>query len=143
MEHDFSSDMISTTTGRSPFCLRYRNYLRKLCIYTVQLFQYFTCNNLFHANQYGFRAEYSTELALSELVERILYIMVDSQDTSTFDILTHTSGKNRYINQILCSVDGAHRMLSGDPYFCLANSKIIDSVGEKPVILRGFCQSIP
>ena len=37
----------------------------------VQLFQYFTSNNLFHANQYGFRAEYSTELALSELVDRI------------------------------------------------------------------------
>ena len=26
---------------------------------------------MFHANQYGFRAEYSTELALSELVDRI------------------------------------------------------------------------
>ena len=25
--------MISTTTGRSPFCLRYPKYLRKLCIY--------------------------------------------------------------------------------------------------------------
>ena len=37
----------------------------------IQLFQYFTSNNLFHANQYGFRAEYSTELALSELVDRI------------------------------------------------------------------------
>ena len=37
----------------------------------IQLFQYFTRNNLFHANQYGFRAEYSTELALSELVDRI------------------------------------------------------------------------
>ena len=37
----------------------------------IQLFQYFSSNNLFHANQYGFRAEYSTELALSELVDRI------------------------------------------------------------------------
>ena len=37
----------------------------------IQLFQYFTSNNLFHANQYGFRAEYFTELALSELVDRI------------------------------------------------------------------------
>ena len=37
----------------------------------IQLFQYFTSNNPFHANQYGFRVEYSTELALSELVDRI------------------------------------------------------------------------
>ena len=27
------TDMISTTTGLSPFCLRYPKYLRKLCIY--------------------------------------------------------------------------------------------------------------
>ena len=64
--------------------------------------------------------------------------MVDSHETSTFDILTHTSGKNCYINQ-----NGSHRALSRDPYFCIASSKIIASVGEKPVILRVFCQSIP
>ena len=39
-------------------------------IYT-QLFQYLTVNSLLHANQYGFRAKYSTELALIELVDRI------------------------------------------------------------------------
>ena len=69
--------------------------------------------------------------------------MVDSHEMSTFEILTHTSGKNRYINQMWCSVNGAHRMLSWDTYFCIDNSKIIASVGEKLVILRGFCQSIP
>ena len=42
----------------------------KKTIYT-QLFQYLTLNSLLRANQYGFRAKYSTELALIELVDRI------------------------------------------------------------------------
>ena len=42
----------------------------KKTIYT-QLFQYLTVNSLLHANQYGFRANYSTELELIELVDRI------------------------------------------------------------------------
>ena len=62
----------------------------------IQLFQYFTSNNLFHANQYGFRAEYSTELALSELVDRIytdldekqLAIFIDL--SKAFDTIDHT-----------------------------------------------------
>ena len=45
--------------------LLYPKYLKK------QLFQYITVNSLLHANQYGFRAKYSTELALIELVDRI------------------------------------------------------------------------
>ena len=60
--------------------------------------QYFTSNNLFHANQYGFRAEYSTELALSELVDRIytdldekqlpIAILIDL--SKAFDTIDHT-----------------------------------------------------
>ena len=34
---------------------------------------------------------------------QIYEYMVDSHETSTFDILTHTSDENRYINQIWCS----------------------------------------
>ena len=64
----------------------------------IQLFQYFTSNNLFHANQYGFRAEYSTELALSELVDRIYSDLDEKQipiaifiDLSkAFDTIDHT-----------------------------------------------------
>ena len=64
----------------------------------IQLFQYFTSNNLFHANQYGFRAEYSTELALSELVDRI-YTDLDEKQlpiaifidlSKAFDTIDHT-----------------------------------------------------
>ena len=43
-----------------------------------QLFQYLTVNSLLHANQYGFRAKYSTELALNELVDR-LYSQLDEK----------------------------------------------------------------
>ena len=43
-----------------------------------QLFQYLTVNSLPHANQYGFRAKYSTELALNELVDRI-YSQLDEK----------------------------------------------------------------
>ena len=46
-------------------------------IYT-QLFQYLTVNSLLHANQYGFRAKYSTELALIELIDRI-YSQLDEK----------------------------------------------------------------
>ena len=46
-------------------------------IYT-QLFQYLTVNSLLHDNQYGFRAKYSTELALIELVDRI-YSQLDEK----------------------------------------------------------------
>ena len=43
-----------------------------------QLFQYLFVNSLLHANQYGFRAKYSTELALNELVDRI-YSQLDEK----------------------------------------------------------------
>ena len=46
-------------------------------VYT-QLFHYLTLNKLLHPNQYGFRAEYSTELAISELVDRI-YLNLDKK----------------------------------------------------------------
>ena len=36
-----------------------------------QLFQYLSVHSLLHANQYGFRAKYSAELAINELVDRI------------------------------------------------------------------------
>ena len=64
----------------------------------IQLFQYFISNNLFHANQYGFRAGYSTELALSELVDRI-YTDLDEKQlpiaifidlSKAFDTIDHT-----------------------------------------------------
>ena len=45
-----------------------------------QLFQYLSVNSLLHANQYGFRAKYSTELALNELVDRI-YSQLDEKNT--------------------------------------------------------------
>ena len=51
-------------------------YLKKT-IYS-QLFQYLTVNPLLHANQYGFRAKYSPELALNELVDRI-YSQLDEK----------------------------------------------------------------
>ena len=59
----------------------------------IQLFQYFTSNNLFHANQYGFRDEYSTELALSELVDRIYTDLDDAifiDLSKAFDTIDHT-----------------------------------------------------
>ena len=61
----------------------------------------------------------------------ITVILRGPDEMSTFEILTHRCGKNRYINQMWCSVNGAHRMLSWDTYFYIANSKIIASVGEK------------
>ena len=42
------------------------------------MFQYLSVNLLLHANQYGFRAKYSTELALNELVDRI-YSQLDEK----------------------------------------------------------------
>ena len=60
--------IISTTTDQYLFC---RAYLVFEKIVYTQLFHYLTPNKLLHPNQYGFRAEYSTELAISELVDRI------------------------------------------------------------------------
>ena len=37
-----------------------------------QVYDYFSSNNLFYENQYGFRKKHSTELAAIELVDRIL-----------------------------------------------------------------------
>ena len=45
-----------------------------------QLFQYLTVHSLLHANQYGFRAKYSTELALNVLVDQI-YSQFDEKNT--------------------------------------------------------------
>ena len=55
--------------------LQYLKYLKKQY---SQLFQYLSINSLLHANQYGFRAKYSTELALNELVDRI-YSQLDGK----------------------------------------------------------------
>ena len=60
----------------------------------------------------------------------VFVYMVDSHETSTIEILTHTSGKNRYINPMWCSVNGAHRMPSWDTYLGIANSKIIACVWQ-------------
>ena len=60
--------------------LQYLKYLKKQ--YNSQLFQYLTVNSLLHANQHGFRAKYSTELALNELVDRI-YSQLDEKKIPT------------------------------------------------------------
>ena len=62
-----------------------------------QIFYYFTSNNLFHANQYGFRTGYSTELAVSEMIDRI-YLDLDVKQipiaifldlSKAFDTINH------------------------------------------------------
>ena len=41
-------------------------------VFFHQVYDYFSSNNLFYENQYGFRKKHSTELAAIELVDRIL-----------------------------------------------------------------------
>ena len=60
-------NMISTTIGLYHFCLQYLKFLKKSCI-----INFFSINKLFRTNQYGFRAEHSTELALSDRI--LLYV---------------------------------------------------------------------
>ena len=62
--------------------LQYLKYLKKTInnFFYSQLFQYLTVNSLLHANQYGFRTKYSTELALNELVDRV-YSQLDEKNT--------------------------------------------------------------
>ena len=50
-----------------------------------QLKQYLIDNNLFSPNQYGFRAQHSTELAALNIVDHLTYLM----DQFTFYILLH------------------------------------------------------
>ena len=66
----------SIIIGPNHCYLVYPKYLRKET-YT-QLFQHLTVNSLLHANQYGFRAKHSTELAIIELVDRI-YSQLDEK----------------------------------------------------------------
>lgn len=62
-----------------------------------QLFNYFTLNQLFYENQYGFRKGHSTEHATSELIDRLLQFLEDDDipfsifmDLSkAFDTLNH------------------------------------------------------
>ena len=51
--------------------------MTKLYEYTIsdQLTQYLIDNNLFSSNQYGFRAQHSTELAALNIVDRLIYLM--------------------------------------------------------------------
>ena len=62
-----------------------------------QLYEYFTKNKLFHENQYGFKTKHSTELAVTELTDRIL-INIDNKKlplaifmdlSKAFDTLDH------------------------------------------------------
>ena len=87
--------IISTTTDQYLFCRAYLVF--KKIVYT-QLFHYLTLNKLLHPNQYGFRAEYSTELAISELLDRI-YLNLDKKGlplaicldlSKAFDTTDHT-----------------------------------------------------
>ena len=62
-----------------------------------QLYDYFTTNKLFYDNQYGFRTKHCTELAVTELIDRVLLDIDNKQvplavfmDLSkTFDTLDH------------------------------------------------------
>ena len=65
------------------------------------MFHYLTVNKLFYPNLYGFIAEYSTELALSELTDYTgcIYLNLDKKDLSlavfldlskAFDTIDHT-----------------------------------------------------
>jgi hypothetical protein len=62
-----------------------------------QIYNYFDINNLFHPSQYGFRSKHSTELALIELVQKIINSMDNNElplhiflDLSkAFDSLNH------------------------------------------------------
>ena len=62
-----------------------------------QLYEYFTKKKLFHESQYGFRTKHSTELAVTELTDRIL-INIDNKKlplaifmdlSKAFDTLDH------------------------------------------------------
>ena len=62
-----------------------------------ELYDYFTKNKLFHDNQYGFRTKHSTELAVTELIDRML-LNIDNKQvpfavfmdlSKTFDMLDH------------------------------------------------------
>ena len=67
-----------------------------------QIYSYFNDNGLFYESQYGFRAQHSTELAVTELLDRLLQdldkgetpigIFLDMSkafDTINHDILIH------------------------------------------------------
>ena len=64
----------------------------------TQLQKYFTANNLFYQHQYGFREGFSTELAVTEFVDRIHQIMDNNKPpfaifidlSKTFDTLDHS-----------------------------------------------------
>ena len=97
--------IISTTTDQYLFC---RAYLFFVKIFYIQLFHYFTLNKLLHQNQYGFRAEYSTELAISELVDSI-YLNLDKKGlplaiyldlSKAFDAINHTI----FVNKRNCGI---------------------------------------
>ena len=51
--------------------------MSKLYEYAIsdQLTQYLIDNNLFSSNQYGFRAQHSTELAALNILDRLTYLM--------------------------------------------------------------------
>ena len=64
----------------------------------IQLFSYFDCNKLFYNSQYGFRTGHSTELAVLEIIDRLVLEMDKGElpfniylDLSkAFDTLDHT-----------------------------------------------------
>ena len=45
-----------------------------------QLYDYFTKNKLFHDNQYGFKTKHSTELAVTESIDRVLLNIDNKHD---------------------------------------------------------------
>ena len=53
----------------------YHQYLRFLKRLYIQLYDYFTDNDLFSHSQYGFRSNHSTELAVLEVIDRIILDM--------------------------------------------------------------------
>ena len=65
-----------------------------------QLYEYFTKNKLFHENQYGFRTKHSTELAVTELTDRML-INIDNKKLPLAIFMDLSKAFDTFDHQIL------------------------------------------
>ena len=62
-----------------------------------QIYEYLSSNNLFYSSQYGFRERHSTELAILEIIDRIIVEMDKGHSpiniildlSKAFDTLNH------------------------------------------------------
>ena len=55
------------------------------------LYDYFTKNKLCHDNQYGFRKKHSSELAVTELLDRVLLSIDKKQVQASFAVFMDLS----------------------------------------------------